>query len=238
MEQVDPRGMRRPSTRETRGFPADGRVEKKPWLTSSEDGSLRRLHFWSILDFHGSRRSGRACPCRLAGCSPRASCPPLSRRKPRFAIRATLGFPRRSIGTGKPSNPWISGKDRNLWMGADGTRPVGRGCPRPVAGRALRASALPEAVLSAWAPPRDHAGFGQEAPRHSLSSSSSGSHRDCVFGNRAGFLEPGPQRSRGTSAGVGSRWPHFGGRKVIAGARPCSPSESGDEIHGEHPQAA
>jgi hypothetical protein len=31
--------------------------------------------------------------------------PPLSRRKPRFAFVAPLGFLRRSIGTGKPSNP-------------------------------------------------------------------------------------------------------------------------------------
>jgi len=47
-----------------------------------------------------SRRWDRACPCQLAGRSLWASCPPLSRRKPRFALVAPLDFLRRSIGTG------------------------------------------------------------------------------------------------------------------------------------------
>jgi len=45
----------------------------------------------------------RGCPRHLAGRSLRASCPPLTRRKPHFALQAPLGFLRRSIGTGSPS---------------------------------------------------------------------------------------------------------------------------------------
>ena len=50
----------------------------------------------------------RDCPCHLAGRSLRASCPPLTRRKPRFALQASLGFLRRSIGTGSPSQPLVA----------------------------------------------------------------------------------------------------------------------------------
>ena len=53
----------------------------------------------------------RDCPCHLAGRSLRASCPPVARRKPRFAILAALGFLRRSIGTGNPSQS-IAGRSR------------------------------------------------------------------------------------------------------------------------------
>ena len=50
----------------------------------------------------------RDCPCHLAGRSLRASCPALTRRKPRFALQASLGFLRRSIGTGSPSRPLVA----------------------------------------------------------------------------------------------------------------------------------
>ena len=49
------------------------------------------------------RAWARGCPYPVAGRSLRASCPPLTRRKPRFALTASLGFLRRSIGTGSPS---------------------------------------------------------------------------------------------------------------------------------------
>ena len=45
------------------------------------------------------------CPCHLAGRSFRASCPPLTRRKLRFAIQASLSFRRRSIGRGNAPRP-------------------------------------------------------------------------------------------------------------------------------------
>ena len=59
----------------------------------------------------------RDCPCHLAGRSLRADQsagggsvpgPPLTRRKPRFALQASLGFLRRSIGTGSPSQPLVA----------------------------------------------------------------------------------------------------------------------------------
>ena len=50
-----------------------------------------------------SKVQARGRPCRLAGRSLSASCLQLARRKPRFAILAALGFLRRSIGMGDPS---------------------------------------------------------------------------------------------------------------------------------------
>jgi len=55
------------------------------WLRSV---SQRRLDWGRFT----SRRLGMG-PCHLAGRSLRASCPPLARGKPRFAILAALGFP-------------------------------------------------------------------------------------------------------------------------------------------------
>ena len=61
-------------------------------------------------DFPGSSRGCQACPCHCVGRSFRAACPPLSPRRPRFAILAAVDFLRRSIGTGKRSDPQNSQK--------------------------------------------------------------------------------------------------------------------------------
>ena len=50
----------------------------------------------------------RGRPCRLAGRSLRASCPPVTRCWPRFAILAALGHQRRSIGRGDPEPSNVS----------------------------------------------------------------------------------------------------------------------------------
>ena len=86
-----------------------------PWENGRAGGSV------GILRPRLRVKTGRGCPCRIAGRSLRPSRPPVTRGKPRSAILAALGFPRRLHGTGNP----------DLRNSASGARPGGPGMNQP-----------------------------------------------------------------------------------------------------------
>jgi len=103
---------------------------------------------------------GRGYPCHLAGRSLQASCLPVARWNPRFAILAALGFQRRRDSTGNPSlRPARSG-------GFLTRRPES-----PFAschGRITRRSRVAGSAVSSWAPAE--AGRSRQAPGPSAGS--------------------------------------------------------------------